>query len=371
MPDGRFLRNVVLKALILFIALNVLLVFWDPLPGLGRLSLYNFLFPGRERFPFGETPQLAYNFSLYNLNAMFASHQVSAAEPEGEEPFRLFIVGDSSVWGTLLTPDQTLAGQINAMGLTACDGRPVEAFNLGYPTISLFKDVTVMNQAAQYDPDLVLWLTTLEAFPTDRQFESPIVANNPERVDELIAEYGLSLDPNDPAVVRPDWLERTLWGLRRPLADWLRLQMYGVMWASTGIDQYYPDTYEPAARDLEADDTYHDLQGVFPDGYLDWELLAAGQQAAGAPLWLVNEPILISTGANSDIRYNFFYPIWAYDLYRRQLANQAQQLGLNYLDAWDIIPESEFTNSAIHLSPAGEQLLAEWVAQQLTPALCP
>ena len=35
---------------------------------------------------------------------------------------------------------------------------------------------------------------------------------------------------------------------------------------------------------------------------------------------LVNEPMLISNGANSEIRYNFFYPRWAYDEYRSMLA---------------------------------------------------
>ena len=34
---------------------------------IGRLSLYNHLYPGRERFPFGESPATSYNLSIYNL----------------------------------------------------------------------------------------------------------------------------------------------------------------------------------------------------------------------------------------------------------------------------------------------------------------
>jgi hypothetical protein len=53
------------------------------LDSLGRISLYNRLFPGRERFPFGETRE-AYNLSLYNVEAMFASHVLAGTEKSTE-----------------------------------------------------------------------------------------------------------------------------------------------------------------------------------------------------------------------------------------------------------------------------------------------
>jgi hypothetical protein len=80
---------------------------------------------------------------------------------------------------------------------------------------------------------------------------------------------------------------------------------------------------------------------------------------------LVNEPMLISDGANSNIRYNFFYPRWAYDEYRSMLAKQAQARNWQYLDLWDLVPAEEFTNSAIHLTPAGEKDLATRIAAAL------
>jgi lysophospholipase L1-like esterase len=77
---------------------------------------------------------------------------------------------------------------------------------------------------------------------------------------------------------------------------------------------------------------------------------------------LVNEPMLISNGANRNIRYNFFYPRWANDEYRTLLAGHAQAKNWKYLDLWDLVPAKEFTNSAIHLTPAGEKLLAARIA---------
>ncbi len=49
----KFLRNVVLKGLILFLLLDLAFAAFNP-AWLGKISLYNQLFPGRERFPFGE-----------------------------------------------------------------------------------------------------------------------------------------------------------------------------------------------------------------------------------------------------------------------------------------------------------------------------
>jgi hypothetical protein len=74
---------------------------------------------------------------------------------------------------------------------------------------------------------------------------------------------------------------------------------------------------------------------------------------------------LISNGLNSDIRYNFFYPRWAYDEYRQLLNEQAAAHKWHYLDLWDLVPMQEFTNSAIHLTPMGEAMLAGEITEAI------
>ena len=352
------LFGVLLKAALLFVLFNIAFLFIRNIP-FGRISLYNSIFPGRERFPFGETHE-SYNLSLFDLDAMFASHVLAGTEKARDE-YRLLLIGDSSVWGTLLTPEQTLAGQINANRFNAC-GRMVRAYNLGYPTISLTKDLMILEQARQYQPDMVIWLTTLEAFPKDKQLTSPIVANNAERVQQLITNYQLPFNVNDPALVKPSNVEQTFMGQRRAVADLLRLQIYGTLWASTGIDQVYPPDYERAQTDLEASDDFHGLSSL--ENALAFDVLDAGVSVVPDTI-LVNEPMLISDGSNSDIRYNFFYPRWAYDAYRQQLAEHAASRHWNYIDLWDLVPASEFTNSAIHLTPAGERLLADKILEAI------
>jgi hypothetical protein len=373
--DKHFIRNVLLKALGLFIILNLLYMALDPLDAaswLGRISAYNLLLPGRERLPFGENPAKSYNLSLYNLDAMFASHKLAgAAKPPGE--YRVLLVGDSSVWGILLRPEETLASQLNNGRLpTTCTGKSIQVYNLGYPTISLTKDLILLDQVRRYQPDLIVWLTTLEAFPRDMQLASPIVANNPQRVRDLIVRYKLQLDPHDPALAPDNWWNRTIIGQRRALADLLRLQFYGVLWGATGIDQEYPADYPPAQRDLDPDPTFHGWQPPTLDSSLmALDVLQAGMQAAGdIPILLVNEPILVSTGANSDIRYNFFYPRWAYDQYRQLLADLSQQKGWSYLDLWNAVPQSQFTNSAIHLTPVGESMLMQVLSKTIQNESC-
>ncbi|MDP1547662.1 MAG: hypothetical protein Q8L87_16765 [Anaerolineales bacterium] len=351
--------NFLIKGLLLFLLFNLVIAAWQP--GVGQFSLYNALYPGRERLPFGENPRQSYNLSLFNLDAMFASH-IIAGTPKADDEFRIIIIGDSSVWGTLLKPEETLAGQLNEASLNAC-GRNVRAYNLGYPTISLTKDVMMLSYGMQYDPDLVIWMTTLEAFPLAKQTSTPLVAHNAEKARELASNYGLRVEANDSNFETKSYWQKTFVGDRRSWADLIRLQIYGVMWASTGIDQFYPANYERAQTDLEADESYHNLTAPLNEDALALNALETGFRVAGdTPMILVNEPMLISLGANSDIRYNFFYPRWAYDEYRKMMFNLSEQNGWAYVDLWDVVPANEFTNSAIHLTPAGEKLLAENLA---------
>jgi len=356
--DFRFLRNVVLKALALFVIANVAVAAFDPLPVLGRMSAYNVLFPGRARLPYGENPDRAYNLSLFQLEAMFASHEVARPKVAGE--YRVLLIGDSSVWGFLQRPEDTLAANINASYYAAGDGRQVRVYNLGYPILSLTKDLLLLSHAMASEPDMIVWLVTLESFPADKQLFSPLVQNNPGLVRELIARYDLRLDPDDPDFVTPSFWDRTIVGRRRALADLARLQLYGVLWAATGIDQDYPETFTPRIEDLPADETFHDLQPPhLTPADLAFDVLEAGVALAGdTPVLVANEPMFVSQGENSDIRYNFFYPRWAYDDYRRLLAGHAAEKGWDYLDLWDAAPSGEYTDSAIHLTPAGSGRLA-------------
>ena len=368
---GKFLRNVFLKALLLFLILNFALAFIPSGNAAGKLSLYNILWPGRVRLPFGENPQEAYNLSLYDLEAMFASHEINAGEKPADE-FRIILIGDSATWGTLLEPGDTLGGLINQAGLADAAGKTVRAYNLAYPSMSIIKDLMILEKSLQYEPDLIVWPVTLQSFPRAIQIETPLVANNPERIRALIENLNLDLDPDDPQFVDSTFMDRTLIGRRRTIFDALQLQFYGPKWAATGIDQTYPEDYTPAQRDFEAgDDTFQGWQeSELPLDQLAFEVVDAGTTlASDVPVLVVNEPILISQGENSDIRYNFFYPRWAYDIYREAISQVAIGANWAYVDLWDVVPQAEFTNSAVHLTPEGSQLFFDALQPTLIEAI--
>ncbi|MGH2582093.1 MAG: hypothetical protein ACRDFQ_04270, partial [Anaerolineales bacterium] len=229
------------KAILLFVLFNLIFAAANPMPAIGRLTLYNWLLPGRERLPYGDDPSRSYNLNLYSLEAMFASHGVAKTKTENE--FRVFVFGDSSVWGFLLEKDQTLTAVLNAAGLQSPDGGEVRFYNLGHPTISLTKDLMMLDYAMQYEPDLIIWLVTLEAFPNNKQASSPLVQNNPDKVSALSEIYSLPVEVSSSEFVREDFFGRTIIGQRRNLADILRLQLYGFLWAATGIDVFVPQDY--------------------------------------------------------------------------------------------------------------------------------
>ncbi len=82
-PSPRILGSVLVRALILLVIFLGLAVVLDPAGALGKASLYNNLIPGRERFPYGENPQKSYSMTINDLDAMFASHQVSRPKADG------------------------------------------------------------------------------------------------------------------------------------------------------------------------------------------------------------------------------------------------------------------------------------------------
>jgi hypothetical protein len=183
-----------------------------------------------------------------------------------------------------------------------------------------------------------------------------------------VNRYKLNLtDQVNELPVQTAW-QRSLLGARRELADLIRLQIFGVMWAATGIDQDIPERFTRRQEDLEATLDFHDLQppDLKPED-LALDVLQAGHQAAGdLPVLLVNEPMFISGGENSDLRYNFFYPRWAYDDYRQIMQTQALEQGWNYLDLWDAVENTEFTNSAVHLTAEGTRQFAQRLGGAVT-----
>ena len=348
-----FLLQVLIRSVILFALVIVFSGLTPWLPVLSNVSIYNSIVPGRDRFPFGETPAKSYNLSTNNLDLMFSSHEINAQKTSSNR-YRVVVLGDSSVWGTLQEPEESFSAQLETALSTSgvFTNKTVEVFNLGYPTHSALKDLLILQYAKRYDPDLILWFVTLESQADVNQLNSPLIEGNQDLVRGLITEYGLDVDLDEEKNT-PNIVENSLISKRRQVAEWLKLQLYGIMWAATDIDQFYPKVYSMAERDVDPDTSYLSYPDQLQPDMLSIDVLEAGMMVAGdTPTILINEPILITDGDNNDVRYNVNYPRWAYDQYRQILREKSEQNGWNYLDLWGVIPSEDFTNTAFHITPS-------------------
>ncbi|MGQ9832880.1 MAG: hypothetical protein ACUVRJ_03625 [Candidatus Villigracilaceae bacterium] len=86
--------------------------------------------------------------------------------------------------------------------------------------------------------------------------------------------------------------------------------------------------------------------------------------------WFINEPTCVQPGGHTGARYNVHYPRWAYDQYRTALNEMASQNDWIYVDLWDYLPASRFSNSIFHRTPEGEQRLAQKLAEIILAQSC-
>jgi len=369
--------RVLLKGLLIFAIINLLFALVKP--SLGWFVLFNRgPIPGFERFPQLWTPMLLKDGSvsferelLSDTDVLFGSHIVSSHSKSVDE-YRVFIYGDSSVWGTALTSDQTLAGQLNALRLQTCAGQRVVVYNLGYPSNSATKDLIIMEQAQRYQPDLNVWLFSLLAFAPARQY-AQFMADNPVAVMGLNSDYMLGLDMTQFPAIRKSFWDETLVGRRHDLSLLLRWNASALLTAMLGTDEpRIPVNDQTMMTDQPKSDL--DYYGLTPPADLQASLslqtLGVSYKIAQGKIIYVSEPIVISTGPHSDISYNSIFPRWAYDQYRLIMNALSVENGWSYLDLWNLVPQNEFSTSIFHLTPAGETRLAQEVAKLVLGVAC-
>jgi hypothetical protein len=366
--------RVAVKALLLFLVFNLIYAAIRPSPGWFIAIRHG----GYERFPALWIPDVHNDGGVTieremfsNMDLLFASHILTRAKAANE--FRVFIFGDSSVWGTALYNGETLAGQINKLELHTCTGKRIVAYNLGYPSNSATKDLLIMQRAQQYQPDLNVWLFSMLAFQNIRQ-DVPFVVDNPLGVQELMAEYGLPHDTSKLAVAQDSFWDATIVGRRRDLNLLIRLQASTLLLGSLGMDD--PRIMnESGIHVRDAPKSTDDFFGIHPPAdlhkHLALETLPVASVITGGKIVYVGEPIETSTGEFSNIAYNSTFPRWAYDQFREIVSGMSAENGWTYLDLWNLIPEEQFSTSIFHLLPAGEAALGGRVAEAVRASTCP
>jgi hypothetical protein len=347
-------RNVLIKGIILYFLFELFLPFSNFNPAV--LNIYRSENLQRERLPFitsSGAEDRALDVGI--LDTMFASHVISS--PKRENEYRVIILGDSSIWGDPLPVSSTLAGQINTLKL-ACNNKQVIAYNLGYPLPSAIKDLMVLEKGMEYHPDLVVWGVTLFTLTTRMVEEHPLLETEPQRLEALNAQYHF-IGERNPTNAYDRWQTANF-----NLSRTLRYQSYGLLQMATGLDQIQK---ESSGQDLNlsSDVKYVEMSPSKSfKNEISTDLVNIFHKIAmDKPVLMINEPILVMQGVpNSNLRYNSYYPRWAYDQYREIMNEAAAQYGWSYLDLWNSFPSSTFANSPLHLNREGQKILASMIA---------
>jgi len=353
-------RRLLLKALLLFLALEVIIVSF-PISTTAANS-YSLLGVKRERLPLSTVPPVDSALDVGSLDAMFASHVVSDPKPEGE--FRVLVLGDSTVWGLQWSPKEVLPGQLNQLGLR-CSGKDARFYNLSFPRSSATKDIMILDRAVRLQPDAIVWMITWYTLMPKTRFDHWIIEQNPDDFGRLARRFDfLPRDYEDAGF----W--DRLFAQNRRLFRTIRYQTYSLIQLATDRDQI-PGPPQKLATTLTADETFEGIKPprlrqnqVSLDQVEDFLALAGD-----VPVLLVNEPILIMGGIpNSDVRYNSYYPRWVYDQYRDFMATAASRGNWWYLDLWDLFPPESFADTPLHLTPEAHRSLAEYLAPEILAA---
>ncbi len=353
---------VAVKGAAIFILIE--LAFVSISPQLDSLSVYALLGIKRERFPISTLAPIDAALDVGNLQAMFASHVVSNLKAPDE--FRVVVLGDSATWGTQDRVEQMLPAQLNDLNLT-CENRKVRAYNLSFPRSSATKDLMIMDEAMNYQPDMFIWLITWYTLMPKTRVDHVLVTQNPEEFYKLARRFDFL--PKD--YPQPTWLDDVL-SRNRSAYRVARYQLFSLVQLATGVDQL-PGPPIDVPSQLTSDTTFEGMRPpTLRKAQVSIDQVADAYKLAGnVPIILVNEPMQILSGVpNSDVRYNGYYPRWVYDQYRQYLGEAAAQNGWEYLDLWNAFPATYFGDTPLHLIPQGQQMLA----QILAPAIrkyCP
>jgi len=343
---------------------------------LGRISIYNWLVPGRLRFPYGDqiNMETVHSISVFgDFEAMFGSHIISGMSKPSAE-YRVILLGDSSVWGFGVHASENLAAQINGLHLVTCDNRQVKAYDFGFPEASSVRDLLIIVRSNQYNPDLIVSFVTLDSF-LNQEKNADWLTGHVNDLKAVASKYQLNASLDLP-VAHPSIWDGTIWANRKIIKKVVLLQINGLTWAGTSVDWY--DSPFQASRIQLPHSMALGTEYQSPRDKsqllraLELDTIRVGKEEVGRSAFLVvNEPIQIYAGANSKLRYNVAYPRWAYDAYRTALLKYTNNQKISYLDLWNTLPVNAFSSdSSVHLSQRGEQLVAELLKAAILRSAC-
>jgi hypothetical protein len=332
--------RVIIKALILFIGLNLLLnsfpnlsypVFRQLLPKLSKFPIYAVYYDSQSAHGFGVQ-------NVFDINVLFNTHLISYEQKPANQ-YRIIFIGDSTV------RDGDIYSMVNQQ---ACGGKTLHAYDLGYYGASATKDLMLLQGAMKYSPDLIVWpLTsrTLSGEPKD------FALANPEDLNNLISNDGLLLPAN-----KSFTNGMSLFSEEGKIRLQTRLFFdYEVLFPAIRSPQKIILT---AANDVKAANLTNQEAAPGNGDYSFSALMAASQIAGDVPLMLIDMPRPSSVITQAD-----------YLQYRQEMLSLNAEGHWSYFDLSNLIPDKDFIDK-IHRNADGETLFDKAVLPAIMEIAC-
>jgi len=288
----------------------------------------------------------------WTLDPLLDAHQI--ARPKAPDEFRVIFLAIRPRFAC--TADRLRRSPASSRQLGAAfDGKRVVGYNLAYPGSDWLKDVLILKHALKYQPDAIVWLVTAKETgdqPLPQEPDAHLITRiNAAELPALARQFNLDTWETERYADADAWYQRSIFTHGGRYRDWLLLLVRSfrnaVIYPNKDLTQEYllpgePITTKPVPAIAEINSALPGY-GMFPNR--QWELLRAGQQMAdeaSVPLLVVNEPIYLASGPNTDVNYNPFYERNLYDRFRAALTDFTHQHAMTYLDLWNALPAEIF-----------------------------
>lgn len=355
----RAMARIFIKSMLLLLILNVIRVVFNIniVDSIININTWGLTGHGRERlvypgdFKNGQLP----------IESLLATHEL-VYRPKAADEYRVLVLGSSGIVGYGLHDQDTFTAQLNARGLKI-DGKRVVTYNLAYPSPQVARDIVILDAAVQYQPDLVIWFCTAGAvINTPHKGDNTAFFDlNRARLKRLTDAFGLQSWYVAWMLPEPDQNPWFTFYHQDTLLTWLDSLLYPFSTPDLAlINRRSGDELIPPKASYFAG-----MDGFSPQPNQTWQFFLVGQtltQRVGAGLLIIDEPTLIGHGPNSDINYNKTYERVFYDNFRGAMSLFTQQHHIWYADLFNVIPASNFTDTALHADRIGYSILVDRVA---------
>lgn len=348
-----------IKGIGLLLIFDALFILLHPLDALLQHSIYGAILPRQTRIV-PSTGDISYD--LLPVETLLSGHRI--ALPKAPDEFRIVILGDSGIngWGT--PDDQTITGLLTRTS-APINGKRVIAYNLAFFGPSAMRDLIIADASLKYQPDLIVLFVTLIGFQ-NRNPDLLIAANLP-RMTRLTQQFNLTdINAQTYGHYEDAWWQRSIFMQRTTLYRWVQFQAKAFepheMISVTNNAKIEP--LPPTPVESSSGASYAPVLNP------SWAALSAISHISTTPVLIVNEPILVmpSTALNATINYDTFFGRAIYDQYRQKFNAYCVEHQLWCTDMWNALSPDDFTDSPLHHTAHGNQIIVVLTQQAIKKA---